>query len=580
MIPRREDVESAEDSRPSDRRPPTAYWGVRRGGRKRAERARSEAQASGVRAPAKPEKIALGGVIGGCVLALASVWAQGGPVNDPTENQLKAIAGLLALALLLLGGLSSRRDARRRAVTSYGLAAIVGIAGFYNFGAFRHYNDTRFINHWEHFHYQLGAKYFPELGYDGLYVASIAAQASSVPEAPVQPVIRDLRTNELATEPSIRTHLKEVAERFGAKRWNRFVADHDYYLRVNDPGIIAGVRRDHGYNPSPTWTFVARLFAARLPSSRASLAFLASLDIALLAVMFAAIFRTYGARACALALAVFGLGYGWRYIYMGAFLRLDWLAATTIGICALERKRPALAGALFGYATMVRVFPLLLLFGPAVLGAKACLRGEWPRWAFHLAAGFATAVILGLLAGSATGRGFEAWGEFRQNIQLHGSTWGSNVVGLESVVLNGPRLLRVVVSDRSMPRSWRLPHHEAERLKQERRGASVLLKAAFLALLIGALWQASLAEAAVLGIVGVFVLTPLSSYYWIMLLALPLGRGGVVALGFLALSTALYAFDLLEPPMGLVYAVTSLGLALLLLGWLLSEASRTLRSSP
>ncbi len=60
---------------------------------------------------------------------------------------------------------------------------------------------------------------------------------------------------------------------------------------------------------------------------------------------------TYGSRVGGLALVIFGLGYPWRFDWIGgAFLRLDWFAAVIAGICLLERERPAWAGALLGYA--------------------------------------------------------------------------------------------------------------------------------------------------------------------------------------------------------------------------------------
>ena len=489
---------------------------------------------------------------------------EAGPLSIAAEDRLRACAGLATLVLLLLG----RGWTGRRAGVAFAVAATLGVVTFYNFGLFRHFNDLRFINHWEHFHYQLGAKYFPELGYDGLYVASLAAQRQVDPDSPRQTVIRDLRSNALTQTSELAGHIAEVRERFSPDRWQDFVADHRYYLRVNDPGVIDGIRRDHGYNPTPTWTFVARLFGSHLPASRWALALLSSLDVLLLVAAFGAIARVHPVRIFAIALVVFGVGYGWRYIYVGAFLRLDWLAAIALGLCALRRGRWVVAGVLFGYATLVRVFPVLLLFGPGVLAVGAWLRGERPRWPLQLGAGFAAALVVGLGVGSVTGRGFAAWPEFAENIQLHRTSWAPNSVGLENIVVHGARLVR---QGAVVPRSWTLPPGEADALLRDRQLYAGLGSGLLLLLLAGAAWGAPLDRAAALGIAGIFALTPLSSYYWILLIALPLAGAEGVALGFVAVCAGLYALGAIGAPSAWLYSLLSIALGALLVGWMAAE---------
>ena len=90
-----------------------------------------------------------------------------------------ALLVVLALALLRV----SRRLARFEPLV-YGLAGLAGAAAFLNFGADNHSWNRGFVNRWDQFHLQLGSKYFPELGYDGLYAASLLAQEQTAPEAP------------------------------------------------------------------------------------------------------------------------------------------------------------------------------------------------------------------------------------------------------------------------------------------------------------------------------------------------------------------------------------------------------------
>jgi hypothetical protein len=282
--------------------------------------------------------------------------------------------GLALLIVLAFGLLRVRRNFARFEPLVYGLAGLAGAAAFLNFGVYHHWSNDGFVDRWDQFHLQLGSKYFPELGYDGLYAASLLAQAETAPDLPVAKRVRDLATLKIVPPADQTADSAAVRARFSDARWQRFVADHADYLENTRPHLWRAMRTDHGYNATPAWTFVARLFDARLPTTNTTLAALGALDLALMGAMFALLFRTYGYRVACLSLAIFGLGYGWRDIYVGSLLRLDWLAASGFGICLLKRERFAAAGACIGYAAMVRVFPALFLLGPALLALKALLQ--------------------------------------------------------------------------------------------------------------------------------------------------------------------------------------------------------------
>jgi len=490
-------------------------------------------------------------------------------LSDTDFRIIVSCVVLLALLLVRLAPL------RRHAMLAYGFAGIVGAAAWFNFGLQFHQWSDGFANLWDLFHYQLGAKYFPELGYDGLYAASVMAQRESAPELP-EADIRDLVSNRMVSLDEYESFLREVRSRFSDERWQEFVEDHHQYIETTSPLFFRRIRQDHGYNPTPAWTFYARLFAAHLGSTPAALGLLGSLDIALVVLMFAIVFRTYGFRAGCLALAIAGLGFGWRYQYIGSLLRLDWLAALVIGICMLKRERFVAAGACIGFAVAVRVFPLLVLAGPGLLAVKAWIRGERPRWPFEIAAGLVAVLVISGLGGAMTGRGFLAWAEFARDIQVHRETWGTNQVGLDTLFLSGPSYL---IGNLEEPAHRRTRKEVAVALAKDRAGRAA---AAIFALALTGLaaWRARLDEATALGIVAIFVLTPASSYYWIMALVVCLRRGDWIPFGILALATGMYAAAMhystaaYQP---FLYGLFSWGMALLLLAWVLPDALRQLR---
>jgi hypothetical protein len=497
----------------------------------------------------------------------------------PAEIVTRAdIVARIVLSCLIVSALLLIRlpKLRRFEAWAYGLAGVTGVAAFFNFGIAFHQWDWGFVDRWEQFHYQLGSKYFPELGYDGLYVASVLAHWETTPDFPIQR-IRDLRSNRFADPASMVAHLREVRSRFSEARWRDFLSDHQNYVDHSYSRMWERVRQDHGYNPTPAWTFVARIFAARLPSTNATLNFLGSLDVLLLAALFALVFRSYGYRAACLGLAIAGLGYGWRFMYIGTFLRLDWLAALVVACCMLKRERFGWAGACIGYATMVRIFPVLFLAGPALLALKALLQGDRPRWALRLAAGFGAVVLLGFVGGSMVGRGASAWTEFAKSMQLYRQTWMTTVVGVDTLFLSSPSFL---LANLDAPVERRT-YAGVRQLLDENRPGRIAASGLLLAIFALAVWNASLAESVILGMAVVFALSPAAAYYWIMLLAVPLRRGRSAALALLVVSAGMHWIHRLYPTPEYEpwrYAILAWSYALFLIAWMLPATLRTLRA--
>jgi hypothetical protein len=495
--------------------------------------------------------------------------------------ELLVKGGLSLLALVLVVWRHTRPGdlKREQAGQMLGVMAIVAVAAYTNFGQF---HGAAMIHHWEQFHYFLGSKYFPEVGYDGLYVASLAAERELDTGHPPQPVMRDLRTNEVVGVGALVNHMKEVRERFSDERWRAFRADIDYFLEANRYSYLSSIRRDHGYNPTPTWTFSARLFSAWLPASDRTLSALAWIDAALLAGAFLLVFRTFGARIGCLALIIFGLGYPWRFDWVGgAFLRQDWLAAVIAGVCLLKRQRHGLAGAMIAYAFMVRVFPGGFLVGPAVVFIRHLADKRPTGWFWRLAAGFVIGVLICLAAGSATGRGPAAWSDFAWNLDKHHGTWLTNNVGLKNVLLYDEATMRREDVDFRLPEPWIKWQEKMNRLQDERRPLLLLATAIFVALTAAAAWRLEVHESAVLGMAVAFAVVVLTCYYWVMLLLVPMGRGrwGPTA-AWLALNTALFAGHYIYRDtlsFEALYGLFSWALAIYFLAWLAPDALKTIQ---
>lgn len=454
----------------------------------------------------------------------------------PTKDELLAGAkGLIALAAALLlawGVVLRRRGAplrharlRDRALAALGL---VSAAAFFNFGLF-HYGT--FVHTWDTFHYVVGAKYFPELGYTGLYEATLAAERASglLPPGSSVPV-RDLGTNALVTA-SADAALAAWQPRLGA-RWEDFVADVLWFRSRTTPEAFRRTLLDHGYNATPAWGILGGALArAAGPVTDRSVQLLALLDPLLLLGGWLLLWRAFGWRAACVALVFWGTNYPGRFYWTGgSFLRMDWLAAAMAGVALLRLGRPRLAGAALALSTLLRLFPGALLLGLGLAAAwrlarerrLAAVREELLVAQGALLTAFVVLPLSLLAAGGFTSVRGSAWSEFAANSRKHLATPLTNNVGSGTLLTWRPStraeaLLRP--GELEPMAAWKDVRRAAF---ESARPARILLAAAFLGALAFAFQRRPAWAAAAAGAGLVFALFDLTGYYASVLLLLGL----------------------------------------------------------
>ena len=380
--------------------------------------------------------IAIGSVLGSVA---AAPMAHGAlpPASPEARIDLGLLELRVVLALLGLGlfvaGVALRRRGEVEASRSprrilLGAVAFAAFAANYNLfiwtGLHRH----------ELYHYYVGSKYFPELGYFGLYVCSVQAATENGFDPGTLTEMTDLRTKEQRTAVEVLSAATPCRERFAAERWQAFRADvAGFRAWMGDP-LWSGVLRDHGYNPSPAWTLFGRSIASVIPGTPTGLWIIAKLDTLVLLALFAALAASFGFEAACLFAIAWGTCGHTRYQWTGdAFLRQLWLATSFGGLAMLRRGRPAAGGALLAVATLERVFPgaFFLGFGARELCHWARQRRVSPElWRFAAGAG-AAALLTALLATWVAGRGFGAWREFGENTRGMLSFTPKNALGLD-----------------------------------------------------------------------------------------------------------------------------------------------------
>src|SRR5215475_4075082 len=373
-----------------------------------------------------------------------------GPAQAGSVKAAVAVAGTLLLGFVA----AQRTRGRAPGRVADGLLGALGAlaaACWWNLGSFHH---PGFGHASETYHYLVGAKYFPELGYANLYRCTAIADAESGRRAEVEGrYARDLDTHLLVPAADLLREPERCKARFSPERWRAFRRDVAFFREHLPPDRWAATQVDHGYNATPAWGLLGALLARTGPATGPRVLALELLDPLLLAASGAAIAWAFGWRTLCVALLYWGTNYPAHYGWVGgAYLRQLDLAALLVGICCLRRARFASGGALLALASLVRVFPALALGGVALKAlARAVATRSVRLLPAHrrIAAGaLATALVLVPLSGIGVG-GLGVWREFAARSRVLLATPLRNHVGLRTVFAFDPATTARALEDPS-----------------------------------------------------------------------------------------------------------------------------------
>ena len=376
------------------------------------------------------------------------------------EPSLRALLVALAALVAIKEAFFPEAAAPHRRVVlgTLGFCAAAAFATYYHFGTPQFFDDAKgrrtLVHTWAMRHDFPTAKYFRELRFDGLYVASLAAYADNTPDfGPDQLAklrVRDLRDNRMRTGSDLADELLKARARFTPERWQEFKRDMKYFADSMGEADFMASLQDHGGDATPAWILPAYLLFSHLPASEAVLTVTALIDPLLILLLFFVIARTFGLRVMLYLVVLWGTSdfYTFGTNLMGATLRQDWLVALGLGVCALKAGRPVWGGVLFAYAALVRAFPseAALFLAVPILWFTVDLWREHrriPRLAELRAAhrpalralgGAAACVLAAFLATSALFGVGDTWGAWLQKTEIHESNPSANNVGLRNVV--------------------------------------------------------------------------------------------------------------------------------------------------
>lgn len=430
---------------------------------------------------------------------------------------------LLTAAWLALDAWLRRRERAhglRRA--RLGVLILLGVAGGLGWWSFVGFPVWRTIHEHDGFHYFVGAKYFAELGYDGLYLCTMQVDVEDGLGEGAR--LRDLASNRLGPAAPARAAAERCRARFSPARWQAFREDVAFFRGLQSREAWQAIRTDHGFNASPAWLIAGAPLANFGPAARTMRTWI-WLDHALLVAMWGVVVAVFGVRAACVAAVFWGTngfsGFDWTG---GSLLRHDWLVALVLGLTALRRRHFALAGACLALSTALRVFPGFVLGVVLAWAAlEAWRRRAWrpSREALRFAAG---AILAGGLALGVSLQQFgpAAWQGFVENSRKHLATPLLNQMGLRPVVAWDAGTRARLLEDPSADDPHALWKELQTKRLDARRPLWIVLVVAWAALLARALRGRAAWEAAALGTGAIPILSALTCYYQAALVGMAL----------------------------------------------------------
>jgi hypothetical protein len=320
-----------------------------------------------------------------------------------------------------------------------GVMGVLAFLTYFNFGAFHFWS---FVHGWDTFHYYIGAKYFKELRYDGLYecVAVADAQEPNLRRRVELRKMTNLRTNRVESTADILAHPERCTSHFSAQRWESFKHDVRYFRIQENARRWDDTQLDHGFNATPVWNILGSALTNTGPASRMQILTLDSVDCLLVIFLSLMIGWAFGWRVLAVALLVFATNQPSRWAWTGgSLLRWDWLFWMGASVCLAKKEHYFAAGMCLAYSTLLRIFPIFLFVAPVLAaGYHVVKHRQLERRFLRFFMGAALAVAILLPVGAVASGGVSAYPAFVANTLKHQATPLTNNMGLRTVMAYRP----------------------------------------------------------------------------------------------------------------------------------------------
>lgn len=295
------------------------------------------------------------------------------PVEQRTVSLVRGMIGLVAALTIAREAFAPTRFLAHRGALLANLACcgVLGLLTFYNLGSPQFWDHDlkrpTFVHHLDLRQYYATAKYFPEIGYRGLYAADMAALLDDEPQRSLESMatqsMRDLDNHQVSTVAAQSDRILAVKRRFSPERWEAYKVDQRYFRNAMSVPRYLEFMNDLGGNATPVWITLGYVMFNLVDATDASFQLTGLADPILVLIAWIAIAVVFGPRTAAVCMVLFGANDLIMFFsnWGGATLRHDWMAYLAFGACALRREKWKLAGCFLAMSTLIRAFPALSL---------------------------------------------------------------------------------------------------------------------------------------------------------------------------------------------------------------------------
>ncbi len=300
-------------------------------------------------------------MVGACLCFVSALYLAFDFVPDLDTRTQKSTFAAILIAAAPLALFWNRLGTKRR--TSF-----LVLLCFLGFGTMFRWSRAQVegYDHHDVVCYYLGGKYAPELGPFDLYPATVRADREQRRWADLKASYWAQSVDGFERKP-LRHALKRgnavKKTQFTEARWKLFKKDVHALQAEMGRQRFRNFLVDKGFNATPAWIAYARPLIEMVPVEHVRI--LTLLDAALLsgALIFCAF--TFGSTATLWTLFFFCTTISTKWLVPGGeILRYDWLAALMVALCLLQRTKYVGAGALTAISGLLRVFPVVWIFGP------------------------------------------------------------------------------------------------------------------------------------------------------------------------------------------------------------------------
>ncbi len=347
--------------------------------------------------------------------------------HDLIRGLFSALTALGLVVVLVVRKLKNQRVKRFLRPTMKGAAALLvaGACVMYFYTA-RGATRRHYLNFHDLFHYFLGCKYYPEVGYNDFYSCVLQADAEKKrPRWRDNMKSRDLVTYKRSTVAKVRE--QSDCSMFSEERREEFRKDTDLFSRYSPRGAIA----DQGYNGAPFSAYVAS-WVANIPElDYQNLTLLTFVDLMGLSLMFAVLVWGFGWRVAFLAALFHTVNFA-DFFYHVSFFRYWWMVTLGIGLACLYRRKYGPSAVFLTVSAMLNVFPVLFFAGIALklLVSLITERTLKPHYKTFVAWAVAATIVCGAIS-CLNSRPLERYQTFFSNMGTHSALLGDRRTGFK-----------------------------------------------------------------------------------------------------------------------------------------------------